>query len=530
MAGEGEMFNTDVNSQNTGYDPNDPANNNVVGNSQSINTLDPETLRAFTTMLSQSNVPQSSTTLPPQYYYPGQQGVAIGQMSGPMGSLTTYSPGQALFPMSVLDAVDKENKAMRQKAIDEQFKPLDYDYTQLDLDSWNDEWFRHQADTWDGLKNDYLEKSGGDWAIARKLMERDGAVKKTAAELDMLRKGMNAAYSDASGVISAFESGEQYTDKESYDAAKSLIESSNAGGSFGDKFDDIQKARKDFWTARSITNASTDVVKAANESINTKIGYEIVKYAQRDAQGNITNMAEIKDMINKVYQQEEQTGLYGFKDPAELDTMIKASWEESYGADAKSNAKIPLDKYAEMVKSKIKRANKFNVQKITDTDAWISAMANQKFSTTVLTPSESVQNNVMSPTGLVHGKKVLIKGAPALIPVSGLSTTYYDELGNEHKGETINGNIVSQNSYLLPSGDRFYYYRVNRLVKKGTGSRPDKYEVVTVPSNTSIDGNWQGGLVDKKVEYSENPQNFVQPTNTSSIGGNVSPVGTYTTK
>lgn len=474
---DAELFNTDVNSQDVGYNANDPAANNPVGNSAVVNPADSEALKLLTTYLSQSNVPQASTTLPPQYYYPGQQNVAIGQMSGPMGSLTTYSPGIPLFPMSVLDAAERENRAMKQKIIDEAFKPFDEKYYTLKNPNWNNEFSAYQMERYGEVEDEYLKKAGGDPILQRKLMKRDGVLEKTAYELSWIKDGHDATYTACLAIQDAYKDKTKYVDPYSLELSNRYLELMAAPGDFKDKYDEMLNIKDELKMGIDMNTAGEVTRNAVNAEVMESDAWEM---AQQLRDGK--SVEDVKNAFTKVLQKRKLTGYSIYEDNPEKMKQLRErfayDWEQRYGSDDKMRERVidgkPFKEY--FIDDQIAKLTKglaYDEMQLRD-DAL--AMAYQyNLDAMTVTPTTRTETGIPGLNGTVQDptevRTIGLSPDLKLNNVNGLTVRVFDKVsGTWTDPQSItNATITGVHEY-TKNGQVFRWYTITQAVPGFNGS------------------------------------------------------------
>jgi len=478
-------------------------------------TLDPKTLEYL--MQSQKNVAPSNTTLPPNYYYPdANRGVTVGQMSGPLGSMSLITPGAPLFPMSVMDAVQKEEKASKAKWLEDQLKPWDVKYYHLDHKGLNDEYKKFQDAEWKALEDDLLIKGGNDYTMARKIGERDGSFKKKAMELEVIQKNINETHTAALDVISAFESGDRYADEKSYDAANRWMELVSAGN-FKENYDEIQNVRKELVTAVSMSDASKELLAGVNATVvdNPKWNSSIYDETGKPVATSIDKLVEnIKSGGLAVY--------YGKEGMEELNKKIDASWDASYGnAGAKLEYMPSKEKYRNYFLSVAESSITKNLQHIKNTDQYNRANADKNASKTVLTPVQrdmTIGGKTRTVTAVGFGYGAGVKGGY----FGGFKGSYKDPVTNTPvNGTNIRGYVTGRISGKDDNGNDISYYEVTL-----DATTKDPGRVVIVPSNSETDGVVQGYLDQNNVTISGETKEQQSATGTYGTKTTVTPAVT----
>jgi hypothetical protein len=492
-AGEG-LFSTDVNSQSALSYANGAEQTVLDPTQANANpTIDPAFLAYL--MESQKNVAPSNTTLPPNYYYPdANRGVTVGQMSGPLGSMSLITPGAPLFPMSVMDAVEKEEKASKAKWLEDQLKPWDIKYYTIDHKGLNDEFKKFQDAEWKDFSDELLVKGGNDYSMARKIGERDGLFKKKAMELEVIRDNINATHTAALKVISAFESGDRYTDQKSYDAANRWMELVSAGN-FKENYDEIQNVRKELVTAVSMSDASKDLLAGVNATVVDNPRWNSSIYDE--------NGKPVATSIDKLVENIKSGGLavyYGKEGMEELNKKIDASWDASYGSSGAKLEYMPSkEKYRNYFLSIAESSITKNLQHIKNTDQYNRANADKNASQTIINPT----TRKFTVGGKTYDARVIGLGYGAGIKggvVGGFQGVYFDPITLKYEdGANAKGNIVGRIEGEDEMGNTVVFYEVVDTSPNST--TPGK--IRTIPSNTEMDGAYQEYLEMNNVKIGE---------------------------
>lgn len=350
-------------------------------------TIDPRVLEML--MQSQKNVAPANTTLPPNYYYPdADRGVTVGQMSGPLGSMSLITPGAPLFPMSIMDAVQKEEKASKAKWLEDQLKPFEYDYTHLDQVGLDDEWVGYQTERYKGLEQKYLKMAGDNYGMARQLATRDNAFKKEAAELQAMKKNIDTSYAMAMNIVKTKDENGEYVSPRVYEEANKYLEMLSAGD-FKENFDAIQNARKNFVQVENIEKSYAVPVAAMSTSfVESEYLIDLRKAGAVDANGNVVNPTLWQTTINKTAERIKKIGANAFSEE-EINAAADNAYNREYSKYMKDKgfALMPIEEYRRNFKDAIGKSIDYETEKLTETDAWNQQRAKKSVWETKITPT-----------------------------------------------------------------------------------------------------------------------------------------------
>lgn len=516
-AGEG-LFSTDVNSQSALSYANGAEQTVLDPTQANANpTIDPAFLAYL--MESQKNVAPSNTTLPPNYYYPDMnRGVTVGQMSGPLGSMSLITPGAPLFPMSVMDAVQKEDEANKQKWLEEQLKPIKpekYTVPLLKNTAWNNRWVKWANKQYDDPTKEYLDKYD-DATIARTMLERDGVFQKASdriaaykslvddAEIhaeDILKQDPTKQFYRAPAVIEAAEEWRATAEALDFDDPKS--------------WDKIVKAKNKMYMAEALETSTKPILDGINQSILMDGIFEQAYSKSVGADGKV-NMTALKTNVDQAYITFKKTGLNAFPD---IDAKINAMYEAKYPTESPSNPTLEVFKNFIISSAKVGVEEQF--QKMTTDNVWERLADAKKINETVLTPVQrnmTIGGKTRTVTAVGFGYGPGVKGGY----FGGFKGKYIDPITNTPvSGTNVRGYVTGRLSGTDDAGNEITYYEVTL---DNTTKAPG--QVVIVPSNSETDGVVQGYLDQNNVEISGETKDQQSATGTYGTKTTVTPAVT----
>ncbi|MDD4756097.1 MAG: hypothetical protein PHG29_08455 [Prolixibacteraceae bacterium] len=505
-AGAG-LFPTDVNSQDAlsyGAGANQTAVDPTKANANP--TIDPAFLAYL--MESQKNVAPSNTTLPPNYYYPdANRGVTVGQMSGPLGSMSLITPGAPLFPMSVMDAVQKEDEANKQKWLEEQLKPIKpekYTVPLLKNTAWNNRWVKWANKKYDDPTREYLDKYD-DAAMARIMLERDGVFQKASDDInawksviddaeihaeDILKQDPTKGFYRAPAVIEAAEEWRATVEALDFDDPKS--------------WEKVVKAKNKMYMAEALDTSTKPILDGINQSILMDGIFEQAYSKSVGADGKV-NMTALKTNVDQAYITFKKTGLNACPD---IDAKINAMYEAKYPTESPSNPTLEVFKNFIISSAKVGVEEQF--QKMTTDNVWERLAAQKKTDEKVLTPNKTKFNfGAFTTYGYVYAAPNT-KSATFASSVSGKAFNPTTGLFDA-EGYVDGGSIVAKTFIYNPQTKKYvkaYYVTPSQTAtitdKDGNRMETTTYKgnkVYLMESTNGLDQTWDYMKGEENVRY-----------------------------
>lgn len=473
-------------------------------------TLTDDQWRSLLQAYSVSQEPPKNTTLPPEYYYPGiNQNVIRGQMSTPLGTNALISPGLPAFPYSVLDAIEREKVEAKNKWVEESLKPLDIDYLHVDHNGVNDNFGNAQIEYYEGLETEYLEKANGDWVLAKKMINKDGVLKKAKHRFETIQKVINEGATKVNEVIANKDSKNVYTSPEVFQAAvefKNIVDLND----FSDEgMDKMYNAYNKIQMVEGMEVALQSVVTAMSASVfEDEILREVftqgLTFDKETGELTPESLKKFQTTKDRTAQRLHTEGLDAFMEE-EINERLEAAWNKAYAKyDGLGSPIVPSkEEFFATGRAMVTKHIEWELEKVTEYD--LGKEYRSRDANTLNIDPVKKEKTIGGKNRLVIESGLTKSGATRLAGFDGDLTTTDGRIISTKGGAAKEMNIISKNEVLDANGNvEFVYYLISYEDQNGNMSQG------YAESNTSLDGAWEQAVFDSYVRFTGNEKDMTK--------------------